>query len=439
MRDLELPRARDRVLAGSATRNVRAPIRASWLRARRLGLRADAYLPPVPLAEDDVRRARETHPLAAVWPTLLDSLRWVTTEPGCLLFLSDANGHLLWVRGGAATMNAAEGVHLVPGARWSEDAAGTSGVGTALALRRPFQVFGAEHFLSAATNYTCTAAPIRDPETGDVLGAIDLTCATREPVPHLMNLLATTARLAESQLMTLRLREFARLREKYADRLAHRGGMRAALVDASGTVLSSNPDGWLPRELAPLREGEHVLADGRAVTVERLAPAGPFLVVAQRDPGAGLSFQALGRARAILRVGEVTHELSRRHSEIIAILLANPGGLNARELAHQVYGPGGKTVTLRAELTRLRPVLGYRLASDPYRLAGECDADFVALESNVPSGPVAGLLDAYPGPLLPGSVAPGVCAIRDRLYRRLHARVPAHGDADAQGRWSSHH
>lgn len=400
--DVELARARERALSGGSHQGVRPAIRQSWRRARGHGLRADAYLPPVPLSDGEVRHQQETHPLATVWPVLLDSLRWLTREPGCLLFVSDAEGYLLWTRGGHEARRAAERVHLVPGALWSEAAAGTSGVGTALAMRRPFQVRGAEHYLSIATGYTCTAAPIRDPLTGQLLGAIDLTCPTGEVSPHLFALLATTARLAEAQLGAIRQRELARIRGKYAERLTRWVGARAALVDPTGTVVESTPRGWLPRHIGPLDEGDQVLDDGQPVAVERLVPHGPVIIVARENSADVLRFQALDRARARLTVAGVTHQLTRRQSEIVAILLAHPAGLDGAELARRLYGPGGKQTTLRAEVSRLRPTLGHRLASEPYRITGECTADFLQPER----------LTANPRSLLPGSVSPGVHALR---------------------------
>lgn len=433
----ELARAREQSLMSSRDRRVRSPIWDSWRRARSWGLHADGYIPPVSLEGGAVEERQETHPLAAVWPTLVDSMRWLTMEPDCLLFASDASGCLLWVRGRHAIKSDAERVHLVPGALWNEKAAGTNGVGTALALRRPFQVCGSEHYLSVATGYTCTAAPIRDPATGDLLGAIDLTCATRDRSPHLVPLIATTARLAESQLRLAWERERARIRGKYADRLARCVGVEAALLDSTGSVVQSTPGGWLPPRVGPLDEGEHVLDNGRWVTVERLSPLGPMMVVAENAATQMLRFQALGRHRALLTVAGVTHELTRRHSEILAVLLANPGGIDGYTLAQQVYGPRGKQATLRAELARLRSVLGHRLASEPYRITGEFTADFLDVEAMLFAATVGEVLDAYPGALLPRSAAPGVESVRARLHQRVDELVRVSGDADARIRWQA--
>ncbi|MGC0423422.1 GAF domain-containing protein [Embleya sp. AB8] len=441
------PDARERALSGGTASGVRDPIRASWSRARRHGLPPDAYLPPVSLDDDELARSREEHPLTGIWPLLRRSLSGLTADPGRLLFLSDARGHLLWVQGDRPTLRSAERVHLLPGALWSEAAAGTSGVGTALATGRPFQVFGAEHFLSAATAYTCTATPIHDPASGELLGILDFTCPERHWQPLAVPLLDTARRLAQSELETVRLREEMRVRTRYVERIARRLGTRSAIVDPRGRVLRADPPGWLPQRLPvplPPAEGPLVLPGGQLLLVERLAAGGLFLVIAE-DGAAGpvttapLRFQALGLRRARLHIAGADHELTRRHAEIVTTLLSEPGGMTARAITDAVYGPTGRPATVRAELARLRAILGHRLGSDPYRLTGDCEADFLDLDRALatPGTPLDTLLDRYRGPLLPGSTAPRVRELREALHERLRRRVLDTADPDTALRWST--
>jgi hypothetical protein len=58
----------------------------------------------------------------------------------------------------------------------------------------------------------------------------------------------------------------------------------------------------------------------------------------------------------------------------VRLLAAHPEGLTSRELARKLYGPAGKRVTVRAEMSRLRRVLGPILARNPYRLDAEVSA-----------------------------------------------------------------
>ena len=67
-------------------------------------------------------------------------------DSGVVVAVSAADGTLLWVEGDRKACRRAEAMNFVPGADWSERAAGTNAPGTALALDRGVQIRGSEHF-----------------------------------------------------------------------------------------------------------------------------------------------------------------------------------------------------------------------------------------------------------------------------------------------------
>ena len=62
-------------------------------------------------------------------------------------------------------------MNFAVGALWSEGGAGTNAIGTALAADHAVQVFAAEHFNEVVQAWTCAAAPVHDPDTGDACSA----------------------------------------------------------------------------------------------------------------------------------------------------------------------------------------------------------------------------------------------------------------------------
>jgi hypothetical protein len=93
--------------------------------------------------------------------------------------------------------------------------------------------------------------------------------------------------------------------------------------------------------------------------------------------------------------------------------------------------------TMRAELNRLRSLLGDDLlASRPYRLAAEVDADWLALEAQLAAGAVAAALRLYRGPLLPASTAPGVARLRESIAASLRQAVLRSGEPDLMSTWT---
>jgi hypothetical protein len=126
--------------------------------------------------------------------------------------------------------------------------------------------------------------------------------------------------------------------------------------------------------------------------------------------------------------------MSPRHSEILALLALHPEGLTGEELAGQIYGANPKAVTIRAEMSRLRRLLGCLLLAHPYRLAADVEADFLEVERLARAGDLDAAARRYGGPLLPRSRVPGIVEARERLERALRMdALAAHRSARAAG------
>ncbi|MFD0019948.1 GAF domain-containing protein [Streptomyces sp. NPDC058382] len=347
---------------GRLERPVRPVVGESWRRSARARVCPDGAA-LMDLDADDVGPYRESHPLARVMPVIRELMSAYATDGEHLLAVCDAHGRLLWVEGHAVARRRAGRMNFVEGARWAESVAGTNAPGTAIAVDRPVQVFAAEHFMRPVQQWTCAAAPLHDPHTGRVLGAVDITGGNRLAHPHSLAFVQAVARAAESQLALL------------------------APPPSTGTVR----------------------------------------------------LNALGRDEALLIVDGRALRLSRRHSEILVALARRPEGIGGEELLVELYEDESVTpVTLRAELSRLRRLLGPGLLlSRPYRLASPVDADFDTVARRLASGAVAAALSAYAGPLLPGSQSPSVVRLRHWLNESLRAALIARGDPGLLTDWAS--
>jgi hypothetical protein len=147
-----------------------------------------------------------------------------------------------------------------------------------------------------------------------------------------------------------------------------------------------------------------------------------------------LRIEALGRTRAVVidRDREVT--LSRRHSEIVAILVLAPD-LDDGRLTRELYGEGGVPMTARAELSRLRRILGDRLPSTHRRLDGAVDTDFGELESALDRDDIDRAIELWRGELLPGSTVPLIVETRERLELRMRDHLLSRPGTELLKRW----
>ncbi|MFD9615588.1 transcriptional regulator, partial [Streptomyces sp. NPDC059083] len=145
---------------------------------------------------------------------------------------------------------------------WSEDRVGTNAPGTALALDHHVQFFGAEHFSRAVHEWSCSAAPVHDPLTGQIIGAIDITGGPRVAAVEVLSLIRATVLAAESELRLHLLNSpepldtTTQLRVLGSDRPSlTRGGERIRLSQRHAEILlllADHPEGLSADHLAML-------------------------------------------------------------------------------------------------------------------------------------------------------------------------------------------
>lgn len=430
-----LQQVREATLGGEkATASPRSVISESWRRSLAAHVDPEDYQPPVVYGSDEVADVRSAHPLRAVVPLLRDLLVGIADESRHVMIVTDAEGTILWREGPSDICLRADPVGLCEGARWTEDVIGTNAMGTALAIDAPVQIYSAEHLVRTYHTWTCAAAPIHDPDTGDLLGAVDVSGLLQALHPAVVCLVNATAQLAESHLRgQMRLHD-ERLRVRNMPHLAGLRGETGALLTPTGRVIAAEPLGQWP-ERVRIRSGSDrvLLDDGREALVEPLAEDtcsdSPLGGAVPRRPKLSLSF--LGeRPVAVLDGRELP--LTLRWAELLALLALHPAGLTAEQLALQLYGDDGNPATVRAEIHRLRTQLGDAgMQAKPYRLRADVEADFLAARAALSSGDVRAAVAACHAPLLANSEAPAIRAERYHLVAALRSAVLDHHDLDA--------
>lgn len=177
---------------------LRSVVRESWKRSLSSQSRSQE---PTMLSNERLRLARDRSDLQRIWPVFEKLLVPAATDANLLVALADAQGTLLWVAGHNTSLAGAEQVGFIAGANWGEAQVGTSAPGLALATGNGVQVSGAEHLSQSVHHLNCSAVPIRNPLTGQVLGAVDLTGGAEAIAVHSLPLLHAAVAAAESQLL----------------------------------------------------------------------------------------------------------------------------------------------------------------------------------------------------------------------------------------------
>ncbi|MEU6696633.1 GAF domain-containing protein [Pseudonocardia sp. NPDC046786] len=431
---------------GGSTGAPRPVVSDSWQRSLAARVDPDSRLPPLVYRADELREVRENHPLHAVMPLLRTTLVSIADEAMHVMLVTDADGHVLWRDGAHGLLHSADDVGLCEGTRWTEDAIGTNAMGTALALDEPVRIHSAEHLVRTYHDWTCVAAPVHDPDTGDTIGAIDISGPLHTVHPALVQLVTATAHLAENQLRVRLAIADERLRVKNMPHLSALRGAEGALLSPSGRVIASEPYGRFPERIRVEEGAERVrLGDGREMAVEPLTEG--YLLVppsrrrgrVTRSTGSSLALRFTGGAGPRITLDGTDTAATLRPAEILTALALHPDGLSGEQLTLMLYGEDGNPTTVRGEIHRLRSSLGADLLlTRPYRLATEPDADFLRMRDALREGRVADALDASHGELLPRSDAPAVRELRDELVAGLRHAILATDDAGLLHRYTGH-
>jgi hypothetical protein len=366
-----LTRVHDAVLAGGRPPvRPRGVVARSWSRVLGLGLDASRTNAREPLPFEVVERRRRQSPLSLVIDDLRQVLGSVADASLFLLVVTDADGVILWREGSARVRLRADELGFTEGARWTEATVGTNAIGTALAEAAPVQLFSAEHFEQVQHPWYCTAAPIHHPTTGELLGVVDVSGPALTLHPLIAALVETAVKLAEERLW--------RHHEQRLEQL--RRSARGVLSTVSGPLLLVDDDGWVAHQSGiAVRNRVEVPRPDRVMAIPGLGLCTPERLaegwlVRPRTAATTLVAELVLTGPPLLRLrseGEPWQTpLTPRHAEVLLLLQrAGRGGLTAAQLSTALFGDDEHCVTARAEVSRLRRVLGGLVSTHPYRLA----------------------------------------------------------------------
>lgn len=377
----------------------------SWQRAKRFGVKPEQGTNSVLLQADELEHRRTSTALADVMPTLHGGLGTVADASLQIMVVTDAEGRVLWRSGNPGVLRRADAICLEEGAAWSEETTGTNAIGTALSADIPLQVHSAEHFVRALHDWTCAAAPVHDPRDGRLLGIIDVSGPGSTFHPATLALVDTVSRLAESELRTAHLTSIERLRAVAAPLLSRLDGP-ALVVDSHGWLAAVTGMPPVDRVALPDSFGAgHSWLPSLGTCVAEPMPGGWLLRVTGADDlgSPGRVVLDLGDPRrphitVSGTAGSWAQDLSPRHAELLYVLAVHRQGRSAAQLAVDLFGDPTRTVTVRAELSRVRRRLVGLLDHRPYRFREEVEVEV--------------LLPDAPRDLLPHSTAPAVLGAR---------------------------
>ncbi len=258
-----------------ALTEVRSEIAESWQRSAAAGVAAREHSAPH-IGDEDVLakllRCNEALIDATknTWELLAENL----LESESLVIVTDASGVILDVHGNTELVAAAVQKNVAAGFDWSECAAGTNAIATALVLERPCIVRTAEHYCESAKIWDCATAPIKDLTDGEILGVLDIASVGELSSSHALGYAITAAQQIEHALYSIALGRTITLLSWYRGIESRYQAYPALLLDPKGRVIVANKQvyealGSAPEALA-IMDDKPIVADDCDFQIDEL-------------------------------------------------------------------------------------------------------------------------------------------------------------------------
>lgn len=356
------------VLDGRATGRD-SYVDASWRRCVELYGMDPARNEPAHIVTDAEFR---THRDQADWMigaarASLQSLFRQVAGQNYVLLLTDAKGVCVDFFGDDLFLDELRGAGLYLGSNWSEDLAGTCGVGACIFTGEPVTVHQDDHFGNAHTPLSCTSAPIYD-SLGQMAAVLDISLL-RSPAPKssqnlAMSLVTSAARRVEmANLMAASRREWV-LRFSSSPEFLDVDPEAAISLDGSGRVIGAtraatrmlSPGGSLvgaridallgisvddlPDLMRdrPTEERVVTLGDGGAVFGHAIAPQAPRRAAhsgaAQHGHRGGVLQSLAGNDPSMARLLSQAGRLAETH---VPLLICGESGSGKTKLARSLH------------------------------------------------------------------------------------------------------
>lgn len=171
--------------------------------------------------------------------SILTNLCYFIAGSGFVVMLSDEQGYIMDIMGDNDTLANAGKYNLSQGANWAEKAAGTNGIGTALATQKPIQVSGAEHYCQRNHFWTCSAAPIFD-KNKQIIGVLQMSGPALKAHLHTLGMVVAAVESISSQLKAQKTNRELTLLNHRINNILFNVSEGIIVTDEKGLILLAN-------------------------------------------------------------------------------------------------------------------------------------------------------------------------------------------------------
>jgi len=202
--DVMLSEIKERWLAyvnnGIASKEINQDILNSWERCRKMKVNHLAGYGTT--AKESVLKGSisKRQDLIELSRPIMENVFEMVKSTSYSVVLTDENGIIIDLIINKDIMDIHSSLNFVKGSLWDEKSVGTNAIGTCLAINKPIQVIGAEHYCEYHHKWTCSAAPIHNSK-GEIIGSFDISGRAEDVQTHTFGIAASSANCIEKQLV----------------------------------------------------------------------------------------------------------------------------------------------------------------------------------------------------------------------------------------------
>ncbi|AGL03149.1 transcriptional activator of acetoin/glycerol metabolism [Desulfoscipio gibsoniae DSM 7213] len=221
-------------------RHVRPTILESWKRCRQAKVNPfQKYVYKTQNQELLEEKKRKNCDWLEIARPVMTTLYRLVAGSGFIVTVSDTEGILLEILGDQEVIDDIARGNFVPGASWSEENAGTNGVGTALVVGQPLQIFSYEHYCVCSHRSTCSAAPIHGID-GTIVGVLNMTGSYEKVHPHTLGMVVAGADAITRQMASEKAWLERNVANRFRDAVMESISEGILATDRSHTIIQMN-------------------------------------------------------------------------------------------------------------------------------------------------------------------------------------------------------
>lgn len=229
---------RSRILEPNA---VRPEIAASWDRCYTAGVDPYDGVGHRVLHPSELKKLlAEKQAIIEIAKPFMDNLYNFVAGSGFIVLLTDEAGCVLEITGDPEVLEQAAALRFFQGANWTEQEVGTNAIGTAIVLKRPLQVSGAEHYCQKHHGWTCSAAPVSDPY-GRMIGILNLSGPSKGTHLHTLGMVVAAGAAITAQMTIQFQNHELTVTNSRLTNIFHTMSEGLIMVDRLGIIQELNP------------------------------------------------------------------------------------------------------------------------------------------------------------------------------------------------------